>query len=332
MPEAKISTEPISATFEITDSLNGINQSSIGCSSNTSFTILGTTSAVNGYYLTVEIKGSGYLEVSATNNIGTSSSYRFNNYVLTCSSGRQTNLTRYLPEFLREDNEGNNSETFDFLGKFEQTLNSLYSNLEGGCNLSVLEKTSRLQKLHDIDTIDRQHIPNYSNLLGYKSGINAEEIGTFGYFPASADYSDTTEEYMAKALRFVVRNLPNWYSIKTTRNSLKIMLLSFDIIGDIVDYYTTDYKSDWYTSKQSNTQIVDETLPTNAYPTPHMSIGIDLSRTINSDIYGNGKLTNVIAAMESIRPANVVVEGVTGYMDEIVLPGINLAMSFQQML
>jgi hypothetical protein len=288
-----------------------------------------TPNVINkSYILILKVKASGYVEITAKNFIGVESSYRFNNYVITCTTGRQINLTKYLPEFLREDNEGYESETFKFLGKFEQTLNSLYTNLESGCNLSTLEKVSRLQKLHDIDTIDSQYIPNYSELMGYKSGLNAEEIGSFGYFPTSAEYTDTTEEYMNKSLRFVVRNLPNWYSIKTTRNSLKIMLLSYGIIGDVVDYYTTDYKNDWYASKQSNDQYVDPTLPSNSYPTPHMSIGIDLSQTMNNEIYGDGKLTNIIGAMEAIRPANVVIEGITGYLDDINLPGVNIAMCF----
>ena len=34
-----------------------------------------------------------------------------------------------------------------------------------------------------------------------------------------------------KYLRFIISNLPTWYKIKTTRNSIRIMLFSFGIIG-----------------------------------------------------------------------------------------------------
>jgi hypothetical protein len=330
-PEDKVSDKSIASVFEIYDYINGIDSSSIQVTLNDksiSASVVQNGSGRNSYFVNVIVDRSGYLVINGKNRVGVYTEYRYNNYVITCSTGRQLSLTNYLPEYLQEDNNGNASETKEFLGVFEKYLNSMYTNIDNSCNLSTLEKISRLQKLHDIDTIEPEYITNYSNLLGYKSGFNASEIGTFGYFAPSATYNDTTEEYMNKSLRFVVRNLPNWYSIKTTRNALKIMLLSFGIIGDIMEYYTTDYDQDWYSNKIEEGVFVNVDIPENSYPTPHMSIGVNLSLTTNGTIYKDGQLKNVLDAMESIRPANVVLEGVTGIIDSVTLPSPNIVMCF----
>lgn len=331
VPENKVSNDLITSVFEIYDYMNGIDRDSVMVTLNDTpilASVVQNGTDGNAYFVNVVVNKSGYVVVSGKNRIGVYTEYRYNNYAITCSTGRQINLTNYLPEYLQEDNYGNTSETKEFLGVFEKYLNSMYSNVDSSCNLSTLEKISRLQKLHDIDTIEPEYITNYSNLLGYKSGFNASEIGTFGYFDPNITYSDTTEEYMNKSLRFVVRNLPNWYSIKTTRNSLKIMLLSFGIIGDIMEYYTTDYDKDWYSNKIEEGVLVNLDIPETSYPTPHMSIGVNLSLTTNGTIYKDGQLNNVLNAMESIRPANVVLEGVTGIINSIQLPAPTVVMSF----
>lgn len=331
-PEDKVSSSDITSVFEISDYINGIDITSLVITLNNNVISATSIESINGtkcYDVTIDIAKSGYLTISVFNLIGVSAEYRFNNYVITCPSIREVNLTRYLPDYLQEDIDGNDSETKKFLGVFEKYLNSIYTNAEDGCNLSTLEKISKLQKLHDIDNIESPYITNYANLLGYKTGFNAGEIGSFGYFEDENSYTDTLEEYKNKALRFVVRNLPNWYSIKTTRNSLKIMLLSFCIIGDVIEYYTTDYSKTWFSNKLEKDRLIDLDIPSDAYPTPHMSIGIDVSQTTNSTLYTNNTLTKVYEAMETIRPANVVFQGVTGILNDIILPNINIAMSFK---
>jgi len=331
-PEDKVSSSDITSVFEISDYINGIDITSLVITLNNNVISATSIESINGtkcYDITIDIAKSGYLTISVFNLIGVSAEYRFNNYVITCPSIRAVNLTRYLPDYLQEDIDGNDSETKKFLGVFEKYLNSIYTNVEDGCNLSTLEKISKLQKLHDIDNIESPYITNYANLLGYKTGFNAGEIGSFGYFEDENSYTDTLEEYKNKALRFVVRNLPNWYSIKTTRNSLKIMLLSFCIIGDVIEYYTTDYSKTWFSNKLEKDRLIDLDIPSDAYPTPHMSIGIDVSQTTNTTLYTNDTLTRVYEAMETIRPANVVFQGVTGVLNDIVLPNIGVAMSFK---
>jgi hypothetical protein len=163
-------------------------------------------------------------------------------------------------------------------------------------------------------------------MLGYDVGINRSEIGTFS--STSGTYLDSLEKYQEKCLRFVVGNLPNWYSIKTTRNSVKMMLLSFGIIGDLIENYTLDYDKYWKQNRTKAGQFVDETITKEWYPTPHISVGIDLRNTQNDIVYSD-QVKKVISSMETIRPANAVIDSLQGYITEITTPTIGVSVSFR---
>ncbi|MFW6219500.1 MAG: PKD domain-containing protein [bacterium] len=121
-----------------------------------------------------------------------------------------------------------------------------------GNKISILEKISRLRDLTNPDLIPINLIQYYTNNLGYDVGLNRDDIGE--YYFTSADYSNFTEEEReeikefqnqtnkSRYLRFMARNLHEWYRIKTTRNAIQMMLFSFGLIGNFVYYYTTDYE------------------------------------------------------------------------------------------
>jgi hypothetical protein len=123
--------------------------------------------------------------------------------------------------------------------------------------------------------------------------------------------TDTPTSDYKKSVRFNVRNLPNWYRIKSTKNAVKILLLSFGLVGDLIEFYTNDYETEWIPVKASSTipqEILDD--PT-LFPTPHMGVGIDIGR---SDDWKNN-IPNILNSLDSIRPANVVFDTIYAYMD-----------------
>lgn len=320
----------IYTTFEITDYTNGIVPSTIGLVPGSVGRII--TSAIqapSGYskfIVPVEISATGYVEISARNFCGQSTTTKENNFVVGCSEGRKTSLVKYLPQYLRDNPDGSSSEFYQFVSVFEDYLNTIYTNVDSGCNISTLEKTKKLRDFRSIDKIDSQYIYQYANMLGYDVGINRSEIGTFA--STSGTYSDLSATYQEKCLRFVVGNLPNWYSIKTTRNSVKMMLLSFGIIGDIIENYTLDYDKYWKQNRTNDGEFVDESITKEWYPTPHISVGIDLRNTPNGTVYSD-QVTKVINSMESIRPANVVIDSLQGYITEIKTPTVGVSVSFR---
>ena len=223
-----------------------------------------------------------------------------------------------------ENNSGTSDEpiidfTYDLSG---DTINTTAANVEQltynwpdqssltNPKMSILEKVHRLTELHDPDLIDLEYIQFFAQNLGYNVNVNRSELGVSG------DTSDSVcgQDEINKYLRFVVSNLPTWYKIKTTRNAIKVMLYSFGLIGDIIDFFTKDYKP--VSSKGNwifdlNRDLAD--VPNGWYPTPHFAImiQIDDSSDISFDISRRDK---VIRAIESIRPINTVFRKLVGYL------------------
>lgn len=116
--------------------------------------------------------------------------------------------------------------------------------------ISILDKVFRLTELFDPDLIPIDLIQFYAENLGYSAGINRESLGNINID------KDAQELEQRRYLRFMVRNLPNWYQIKTNRSSIKIMMYSFGLIGDFVYYYTKNY-SDRYSTDDLGITVGD---------------------------------------------------------------------------
>lgn len=323
----------ITTTFEISDYTNGIIQNTIGLTSGSvgsiDFNNIVSLDGVFRYSIPVLVSSTGYVEISAMNYVAKTAIFKENNFIIGCEDGKKTSLTKFIPQYYRDNPNGTESEYFQFVKVFEDYLNTLYYNIENSCNISTLEKIKKLGDFRNIDKIDVNYIYQYANMLGYDVGINKSEIGKF--VNTSGTYSDTFENYQEKCLRFVVGNLPNWYSIKTTRNAVRTMLLSFGIIGDLIENYTLDYKNYWKQNRTVAGQYVDESISKEWYPTPHVSVGIDLKNSDHSKIYSD-TTKHIINAMESIRPANVVIESLQGYYstdENNSARSINLSVSFK---
>lgn len=102
--------------------------------------------------------------------------------------------------------------------------------------ISILEKINRLTQLFDPWLMPIDLVQFYAQNLGYDVGLNREQIAsTIDMEPEEAKIEQN------KYLRFMMSQLPEWYKVKTSRPSLKVMLYSFGLIGDVVYYYTKEY-------------------------------------------------------------------------------------------
>jgi hypothetical protein len=179
--------------------------------------------------------------------------------------------------------------------------------------ISILEKVYRLTELHDPDLIDLEYIQYFAKNLGYNVNVYRDELGISGTYASSTSANSAcTDNETNRYIRFVVQNLPTWYKIKTTRNAIKVMLYSFGLVGDILEYYTSNYKSypegQWKLDSETDLRNI----PDNWYPTPHFALLVDLdtSTDISFDLSRRDK---VIRAIESIRPINTVFKRLVGY-------------------
>lgn len=200
---------------------------------------------------------------------------------------------------------------------------SLCSAWDANNTISILEKIFRLTETHDPELIDIEFIQFFASNMGYDVDINRQEIGTNG----TSSSGDCVEVNTEKYLRFMVENLPHWYKIKTTQNAIKIMLFSFGLVGDIINYYTEDYERLWKSSQPefftsgSSVPFMREKLSEiddSWYPTPHFAVWFDIKRSATNFSFNVDKQSAIIKAIDSVRPINTVFEGVQAYFSEIV--------------
>ena len=186
--------------------------------------------------------------------------------------------------------------------------------------ISILEKIKRLTELQNIDLIDSEYIQFFANNLGYKINVNRGEItgGEFGNLSTIETQTgiSTSATDSDKYLRFVIEQLPNWYKIKSTKDCIKVMLYSFGLIADLINYYTYDYDdydiSHWVDNYDNNISEIKN----NYYPTPHFSVSVNIDKSVNYSF--SSTFNTIVKAIESIKPITNVFEGLTAYMLRIL--------------
>lgn len=201
--------------------------------------------------------------------------------------------------------------------------------------ISILEKVNRIAELHDPDLIDLEYIQYFASNLGYDIDINRNEVGVSGAgdLGTTGDFGDDSPCLSAdsnKYLRFTIRNLPTWYKIKSTNNAIKVMLYSFGLVGDLIEYYTDTYDSvanggKWRLDYEG--EFTD--LPDGWFPTPHfaISVNIDESADISLDVSRRQKVIN---AIESLRPINTVFQKLSAYVSRVTNIYVGSVMRFRR--
>ena len=179
-----------------------------------------------------------------------------------------------------------------------------------GDRISILEKINRIRDLNDPDLIDIKYIQYLAKNLGYNIGVNRGQFNASvsGLDSASSeDGTETADPYTIaednRYLRFVVKNLPYWYRIKSTENALLVMLFSFGIVGEIINYYSQSYDGDFVDEKT----ILSKSDSSGWFPTPHFSFIVkqESSSSFNyldpSDTSRFSKILSVIESSKSIN-------------------------------
>lgn len=254
---------------------------------------------------------------------------------------KNINLTKFLPDYLQE------TDIFILTQFFEDFLNTMYSglcgfqiiesatsatsattlqyavpsqNLSEDPRISILEKIKRLTDFHDPDLIDAQYLQFFADYLGYNVKITRNEIGGFGTFDVGNTVCSAADS--EKYLRFTISELPHWYKIKTTRDMIRVMLYSFGLIGDIIQYYTKNYSpifSEWKADYNDDLKEIPDTW----FPTPHFGVKVDIDQSIITYPETQQLLKllmtqgdQLIRAIQSVRPINGVFHSLIGITSE----------------
>ena len=257
----------------------------------------------------VNISAYGTVTVSAINLQGISASEYDSTWYYSADSNKLLNLTNFLPNHLYD------SDVYNFTKFFEDFLNTMYVNSDSTANEGILRKIEKIRDFNDPELIDIDYVNFFARKVGYNVDVTR---GTIGLFSTSGtnSYEDLTGDDLEKAnkyIRFVLSNLPNWYKIKTTQDSIKIMLFSFGIVGDLVTYFTNDYDQNWLPEDNNDGTNITNEIPEDYYPSSHFAIQVNLR---DSEPTWFSSIDKVVAAVDSIRPINTVFEGIDGIYTE----------------
>ena len=143
------------------------------------------------------------------------------------------------------------------------------------------------------------------------------------------------KEFIELQVRALIENLPYWYKIKGTDDSMKILLYSFGLVSEIHNYYTKNYsvkQEDWDTADvyfnqskiKTNVNHVNKltedlsNIPDDWYPTPHFKIRFDYNNSwsalagATSVMRDMGRFGEMVDAISAAKPINNVFKGLSG--------------------
>ncbi len=295
-PSNKISNDgsPISATYSLVSSLP---IASIGIYLGEVITSF--IEEISDYEKIIQIQTSanGSVAISASDIVGTSATIETSGFAVVY--GDKINLVDSIPSSLRQWKNGEPSEFEQFIQFFEDFLNTMYTQLDGS-KLTILEKVKKLTQMHDPDLIDYEYLQFFANYIGYNIGITKDIL-------SQINGEDENSDNVNKQIRQIVRELPNWYKIKSTRDAIRVMLYSFGIIGNMRQYYTNDY-SNFIVNSASAIGEVSDNVTNDSYPTPHFEIQIDLLESLPTWIT---QIENIIKLVDDVKPINVVLDRIS---------------------
>lgn len=217
-------------------------------------------------------------------------------------TNRNINLKNFLPIAM------DGGEMSDFIGVFQDFLNTAYSHPSSSSILDSIENITTLQDAYEVpaeyftllaSNLGGYEAPKYSKLQEYFAAI-----GT----PTSAIDSNVNE-----VIRQYLSNLSRIYSIKTNNITITFLVGLFGIKSNVYTLWTNDYQNKWIPVRTKTSVIgdsnINEIVPQNQeyYASPHFTILFD-----GSD--GNYELFTIIAQtiselVNKYRPANTVFDG-----------------------
>lgn len=182
----------------------------------------------------------------------------------------------------------------------------------------ILEKIERLMYQKDPNVIDFELIGYLARFMGYYITPVAEDV------MQSEMYSNQLER--ETAIRKVIQSLPEYNSLKATEKGLETLLLTFGIIGKIINIWTEqsnpynifipDYDTDAYRYSE-----MEQGNSPNLIPTPHFKVEIDVEGNFKN-MLGIEDIGRISHAINKYKPINTVFKGIEAYMKLTTTTGI----------
>lgn len=206
--------------------------------------------------------------------------------------GRRYNLKQFVPKYLRQ------TDYYDFIKFFELFLNTMYTNVTRGTNISGLEKIAEIADFLDIDKIENYLVADYAKHRGMEWNVDLETLVKMnsGFFNPDA-FTNYSETEVMNMVKYALKNLPLYNQLKGTEKGITLALKMFSFSAKLIPLWV---KMD-NPIEENPTFIEEDTLRdfTNMFMTSRFNVKITSKadfETFNENIEG------LIRLIRSIKP------------------------------
>ena len=206
--------------------------------------------------------------------------------------GRRYNLKQFVPKYLRQ------TDYYDFIKFFELFLNTMYTNVTRGTNISGLEKIAEISDFFDIDKIENYLVADYAKHRGMEWNVDLETLVKMnsGFFNPDA-FTNYSETEVMNMVKYALKNLPLYNQLKGTEKGITLALKMFSFSAKLIPLWV---KMD-NPIEENPTFIEEDTLRdfTNMFMTSRFNVKINSKadfETFNENIEG------LIRLIRSIKP------------------------------
>lgn len=143
--------------------------------------------------------------------------------------GRLYNLKPYVPKYMRGTDYAN------FIEFFELYLNTVYTNMTRGTNISVLEKIAEIADFLDIDKIEDYLVRDYARHRGAEFDIDLVTMlnMNLGFFNPES-FGSRTESDVLDIVKYALKNLPMYNQLKGTEKGMILALRMFSFVCKLI--------------------------------------------------------------------------------------------------
>lgn len=191
----------------------------------------------------INIKKAGYINVNAWLETGVklfddmvkTSTYaeeKCGPWIIMDAEGRKYNIQRYVPKYLR------NTDYFEFIKFFELYLNTVYTNMTKGTNISILEKIAKIGDFNDIDKIEHGMMWHYAKQFGMEFNIDLQtmidlNLGIHG----DGIFNNRTEDDVIDILKYALKNLPMYNQLKGSEKGMVFAMKMFSLSCKVINLW-----------------------------------------------------------------------------------------------
>lgn len=160
-------------------------------------------------------------------------------WIIKDAEGRVYNIRRYVPKYLR------NTDYYQFIEFFELFLNTMYTNLTKGTNISILEKIAKISDFNDIDRIEHGLAWHFAKSFGCEYDIDLDtmqklNLGFLRYSTADEEAfieSNRTEDDVIDIIKYAIKCLPMYNQIKGSEKGVIMALKMFSMSCKMINLW-----------------------------------------------------------------------------------------------